>query len=317
MAHEPSPSFSIHSSLGEIAHRYDGFILDQYGVMHNGVQGLEGAPDCIDKLKRLGKKLIILSNSSALSSSTLQRLPKLGFDPNNFVGAVTSGEEAARYIRDHYSGRRALFLTWETTPEAVSPMAFVDYCGDITVTDVVEEADFVLLHGIDVLRGPGSDGNANETSLGHFKQTGDASSVIAPLLKECCAKGLPMLCVNPDFVYIQPDGTVAHMPGKIAKLYEEMGGSVLTFGKPHKEHFEACIRELGLPKERVVHIGDSLHHDVAGANAAGIPCVLVAGGVHREELGSSIGSVPSRESLEQLFASHKQTPTHVVPLLKI
>ena len=308
-------TFTVHSSVSELADRYDGFILDQFGVMHNGVTSLEGAPECVEKLKKQGKKIIILSNSSALSSSTVEKLPKLGFDAKDFVGAVTSGEEASHYVKDTYNGKKCLFMTWKT-PKSPSPATFLEHCGDITVTDDETQADFILLHGCEVLRGPGPDGEATEKPLGGFMESGDPSQVIEPLLKKCLSLNLPMVCVNPDFIYVKPDGSVGHMPGKVAQLYEGMGGSVISFGKPHREHFEACIRELELPKEKVVHVGDSLHHDVAGANATGISSILVVGGVHRDELGCELGSLPSNESLAKLFETHKQQPTHVVPLLK-
>jgi ribonucleotide monophosphatase NagD (HAD superfamily) len=67
----------------------------------------------------------------------------------------------------------------------------------------------------------------------------------------------------------------------------------------------------------VAHVGDSLHHDVAGANATGIASVFVVGGVHREELGVELGVLPSNTALEEVFHEHGQTPTHVVPLLKL
>lgn len=85
-------------------------------------------------------------------------------------------------------------------------------------------------------------------------------------------------------------GNGAYMPEKIAKRYQEkMGGSCACFGKPHAHHFEACIRELDLPKDKVGNVGDSLHHDIAGANATCIASVFVVGGIHREELGSGVG----------------------------
>ena len=156
-----------------------------------------------------------------------------------------------------------------------------------------------------------------ETSLGDYMETGDMEAVIDPMLKQCVEAKLPMVCANPDFVMVRPDGTTAHMPGKIAQRYEALGGSCTSFGKPHAPHFEACVREIDLPKEKVVHVGDSLHHDIAGANAAGIASVFVAGGVHREELGSALGEMPTKETLDELFATYKQTPTHVVPMFRM
>lgn len=107
-----------------------------------------------------------------------------------------------------------------------------------------------------------------------------------------------------------------------------MGGKVTVFGKPHVQHFEACLRDLGLPKSRVAHVGDSLHHDVVGANVAGIDCIFVMGGIHHDELlledysagekKNSSASIPSRKMLIQLFQTHGNiTPTHVVPLFKL
>jgi ribonucleotide monophosphatase NagD (HAD superfamily) len=316
--------FSVHESLSdEIIQKYDGFILDQFGVMHNGTSGLPGAPACVQALQDQGKKIIILSNSSALSVSTMAKLPKLGFDPDHFVGAVTSGQEASQFIQETYGGagdKKALFFTWKSTPpKTPSPAAvFWNECGGITPVAIehVETADFILLHGCDVLRGPGADGQAIETDLGEFSDKADFS-VMDPILKTCAAAAIPMVCANPDFICIRPDGSIANMPGQIAARYEVMGGVVTSFGKPHQEHFEACVRELGLPKDKVVHIGDSLHHDIAGANAAGIDSILVTGGVHLEELECELDEVPGDEALKDLFAQHGETPTYVVPMLKL
>jgi len=309
-------TFQVHDSISELVDQYDGFILDQFGVMHNGLHGLEGAPSCVAELAKQGKRLVILSNSSSLSENAMEKLPQLGFEPNMFVGAVTSGEEASHYIRKEFSNQNALFLTW-MTPKTPSPLTFLEQCGRPTITDKVEEADFIILHGCQVLRGPGADGEASETDLGDFAEKGDLSLVIEPLLQKCATRNLPMVCANPDFIMVKPDGNTGHMPGKIAQRYEELGGSVTSFGKPHKEHFDACVKQLGLPKEKIVHIGDSLHHDIQGANATGIDSIFVAGGVHRGDLGCELGSLPSRDALEKLFAEHDEMPTHVVPMLRM
>jgi HAD superfamily hydrolase (TIGR01450 family) len=307
---------NVHGSFKEIVHQYDGFILDQFGVLHNGVHGLQGAPECVTKLaNEYNKKLIILSNSSSSSESCKAKLPKLGFNPKDFVGAVTSGQEAGNYIRETYdSNKKALFLTWKT-PKIPSPLHFIELCGGVTVTDIPEEADFVILHGVDILRGPGNDGEAKETSLGDFLHDGKLD-LIDPILKKCKANDLQMVCCNPDFIMVKPDSTIGHMPGKIAQRYEELGGKVISFGKPYKEHFEACLRDLGLPKDRVAHVGDSLHHDIAGANDTGIASVFVAGGIHCEELSAPLGTLPDRSNLESIFQKHGQRPTHVVPMFR-
>jgi HAD superfamily hydrolase (TIGR01450 family) len=310
--------FSLHTSMKDLVHRYDGFILDQFGVLHNGREGLPGAPEAVQALHDNGKKLIILSNSSSSSEGCKDRLPPLGYNPDHFVNAVTSGEEAGRYVREQYgsTAKKALFITWKT-PKSPSPLSFLDLCGDkIEITNDVNEADVVILHGVDVLRGPGKDGEASEESLGNFMEDGKFDK-IDPLLELCSQRCLRMICCNPDFIMVQPNGDIGHMPGKIAERYEKQyNGNVMSFGKPHKEHFEACLRELQLPEEKVCHVGDSLHHDVAGANSTGIASIFVTGGVHCEELGAECGSLPDREALTELFAKHQQIPTHVLPLFQ-
>ena len=115
------PAFTVHKSFEEIAGKYDAFILDQFGVMHNGQNALEGARGCVNQLKSSGKSLIILSNTSARSSTAISKLPKFGFDPSDFVGAVTSGEESSKYIMRQYGKvaearnrpSRAVWFTWD------------------------------------------------------------------------------------------------------------------------------------------------------------------------------------------------------------
>mmetsp|Transcript_24016 Transcript_24016/g.48604 ORF Transcript_24016/g.48604 Transcript_24016/m.48604 type:complete len:326 (-) Transcript_24016:145-1122(-) len=317
-------AFHVHASFREIISKYDGFILDQFGVMHNGSVALEGATSLVKELARLNKKLIILSNTSSPSHTTLDRLPKLGFDPNDFVGAVTSGDEASRLIRTTYgngdSGSepgKFVWFTWAPgNTNAPHPLRFLEQCGNVVPGDVAD-ADFVVAHGSGVVRGPGEDGEASIQSMGSFLEDGDMSE-IDKVLEQCLARNLPLICANPDFVVMYSDNVIRYMPGNIAKRYEEMGGRVTIFGKPNVPHFEACIRELGLSKDSVAHVGDSLHHDIAGANAAGIPSVFVTGGIHCDELGKPKGQLPEEESLRALFKeSGGHTPTHVVPMFKL
>jgi ribonucleotide monophosphatase NagD (HAD superfamily) len=164
----------------------------------------------------LGKKLVILSNTSAPAQTALDKLPKLGFDPGHFVGAVTSGEEASRYIRDKYCCKvkdeptRAIFLTWADS--AVSKK-FIDKCKNLKPTVNFDEAELVIAHGSEIFHG---ESQGESVSLGSFMEDGDLS-LIEPLLKKCKEKNLPMICANPDFVVKVGDGSIAHMPGEIIK----------------------------------------------------------------------------------------------------
>ncbi|KAG7020151.1 hypothetical protein SDJN02_16833 [Cucurbita argyrosperma subsp. argyrosperma] len=74
------------------------WFLDQFGVLHDGKQPYPGAVVALEKLAECGTKMVIISNSSRRSSTTMEKLKSLGFDPSLFVGAVTSGELTHRYL---------------------------------------------------------------------------------------------------------------------------------------------------------------------------------------------------------------------------
>jgi len=320
-----SAAFTTHSSFSELIPHYDAFILDQFGVLHNGVSALEGAPECVAELHKAGKKLIILSNTSAPSYAALAKLPKFGLNPEHFVGAVTSGEEASQYVKATYGAAatpsRALFLTWDVSkgPDnprlTATPQQFLEQCGNVEVTSSEGDADFVLCHGSEVwFRGDGLDAQP----LGTFIEDGSFECV-DPILEQCLERNLPLVCANPDMVVLKPSGDgFAHMPGKIAARYREMGGPCRIFGKPEVEHFEACIEKLGLDKTRVAHVGDSLHHDIAGAAASGIPNIFVTSGIHANDLKTGFGELPEKRIIQQFLDQEGSVmPTHIVSTFRL
>lgn len=319
-----SAAFTIHRSFREIASLYDGVIVDQYGVMHDGKHALPGAVECLQYLASKGKKIVVLSNTSSTSRSALERLPELGFDKDLFVGVVTSGDEAAKFISSTYGRSRpdqpkkkGLWFTWKDgkTP---SPREFLEMCGEIEATDSADDADFVIVHGAEVVRRDNGqdDGEVMESSIGNFVEREDYS-VIDPILKRCKERSLTMIVGNPDLIVMMGDGTIGHMPGKIGERYERFGGKCIYFGKPYTAHFESCLKKLRLNKDRVVHIGDSLQHDVKGANDAGIASVFITGGIHSADLGTVFGELPDRQLLHELIELEGPVPTHVIPTLAI
>jgi HAD superfamily hydrolase (TIGR01459 family) len=127
---------------------------------------------------------------------------------------------------------------------------------------------------------------------------------LAPL----AARGVPLVCTNPDPVIPSPDGTLALGPGAVARAYADLGGHTFLFGKPHAPIYRGALRRLGGAPERVVAIGDMIATDIKGARAAGIACVLVTTGVHAAE----VGDAPSDAALEALFAAHGARPDAVL-----
>ena len=78
--------------IKDIIDKYDVFILDQWGVMHNGEEGYAAAIKCVETLYAVNKKLIIISNSSKRKHTTAERLSDFGYSKNHFLEIMTSGE---------------------------------------------------------------------------------------------------------------------------------------------------------------------------------------------------------------------------------
>ena len=83
------------------------------GVLHDGAKAFPGAVSCVKALHQAGKKVALLSNSSARSDKTLTKLTKYGFETSWFVGAVTSGECAWHEISAKYKGKKVVWFGWD------------------------------------------------------------------------------------------------------------------------------------------------------------------------------------------------------------
>ena len=120
-----------------------------------------------------------------------------------------------------------------------------------------------------------------------------------------------MLCANPDQRTIDVDGaTPLYMPGTMADAYRAMGGEVVLYGKPGVAHFSAALRAAGVDDAgRALMVGDSLHHDILGAAAAGLDSLFVVeSGVHAKELAEVSGA-----GVERLAAAEgAPVPTFVM-----
>jgi HAD superfamily hydrolase (TIGR01459 family) len=309
-------SFILPHGIASISNRYEAFLLDQWGCLHDGERALPGAVEAVEQLHSEGKLLAILSNTSKRSVYTLARLSQFGFNPSHFRCGITSGEEAVQHFaRNHLKGSRALILGWT---DETDPDGFMQAMG--VRSTCVETADLILCHGPDTIVRPEGTGPSQATN---FRYTGDLSPYEA-ILKRGSERGLTLYNCNPDMRVNSPSGELWWMPGVISKYYQELGGRVEWFGKPYKSHFESAVRLLGVPKSKVIHVGDSLEHDIAGANAAGIDSLFcAAGGVHGQELSfpskieeDMLGTLKlERRALDAIEDKYLAYPTYSLPLL--
>jgi len=300
IAHAKSPrrpdGIRICNGISELIEGYDAFTLDQYGVLHDGRQAYPGAPECVAKMKEAGKPCVILSNYAGRSDRQREKLPGIGFDPDDLAGVVTSGELVFRYLaRQGKLGKRVLWIAW-TEREARGLGNFFDGLEDYTLADTVEEADFILVSGVQSRFA----GTAAEDAC-DYEETGN-HRLYRPIFRAAIQRALPMICANPDHRVVRPGGWQAYLGGFLAAYYERLGGQVIYFGKPHTAAFEEARRQLchaaaggdeakALELEldegfRICHVGDSLHHDVKGALSVGFDAAFVAKtGLHAEAMG--------------------------------
>ncbi len=288
----PRVTVSIVSGLGALAGRYDGFILDLWGVLHDGDRPFPGVRDALERLRRRAKRVVILSNAPRRADAAMARLDHIGIPRRLYDGLMTSGEETYQHLlrRDDpwYAGlgRACLHIGPPRDNGLFDGL-------DLVKVATVAEADFVLNTGADM------DGDSADDYQSRLQAARDAA--------------LPMICANPDLVVIR-NGRPEICAGTLAQRYQALGGEVRWHGKPYRSVYETCFRMLGIEaRERILAVGDSLRTDVAGAANAGIDVALVTGGIHADELGLRAGQALSAEALTAACAGAGHVPTAAIP----
>jgi len=273
--------------IAPIAPDYDGFILDLWGVIHDGVKLYDGVVETLEKLHSGGKSFIMLSNAPRRSTAVVALMTGLGV-PGKFCNHVMSSGEA----------------TWQELHDRADP--WYDGIGDKCL-HIGPKRDRNLLDGVDFQF-------ADDVSQADMiLNTGpwlDDEKVedYEELMQQSVALDIPMLCANPDLVVIR-GGTRIICAGALAARYEELGGSVRYLGKPFPSIYPHCFDMLGIAdRSRILAVGDSLRTDIAGAKAAGIDSLLVLGGIHGAEVGMVDGADPDETKIGALCARENQKP---------
>jgi HAD superfamily hydrolase (TIGR01459 family) len=283
-------SLSLLQGLGEIAEGYDGFILDLWGVLHDGTAPFPGVIDALGRLKAAGKRLAVLSNAPRRAALVEARMNEIGLKRGLYDHVHSSGEETWQHLlrRDDPFYAALGQRCYHMGPARDDNM--LEGIGLERVTDIAS-AEFILNTG---------PSDWDETVAQH-----------EPLLRAARARDLPMVCANPDLVVVH-QGRRAICAGAVAQRYEALGGRVRWHGKPFRPVYETCFAALGISdRRRIIAVGDSLRTDIAGANAAGIDSVLVTGGIHAEEFGLG-GGQPDLDRLIEAVATSGHKPDAVI-----
>ena len=278
--------------LAEVSERYEGFILDIWGVMHQGGPAYAHALDCLHRLHEAGKRIVFLSNAPRRAHHVARILAEKGVEPGWYDHVVSSGEGTRIALDERMPpmdtvGRRFLTIGAKGDDDLLEGLNFEQ-------ADTVEHADFLLAIGLD----------------GAKPQVENHDTLLAAAYE----RGLPMVCVNPDKLVIRL-GIREPCAGALAERYEALGGTVHYVGKPYEAVYGLCMSRLGLAdKASVLTVGDGLETDIRGANAHGFESLLVTGGLLADALGIAPETSPEASALHAACRQAGATPQCATPL---
>ena len=270
------------NGIDNLLHKYRYFLVDQFGVLHNGFTPYQGAANALRSVRAAGGRVIIISNSGKRAAANVARMHQLGFGNDCFDQLVSSGEVAWQLLNNKIIGQRfapgvkCYFLSNNNDRGAVEGLA-------VTEVTEISQAELILLTG-QLLDDSGLQ------SLYEKLQVGLKNNV-------------PCICTNPDKIAYAGSKKV-FSSGTVAAWYESQGAEVIWLGKPYPEIYQYIFstEEISDVNE-VVCVGDSIEHDIAGGSAQGIDTVLVRTGINDHLTDAE---------LQQLFVQHQCTPSYVI-----
>jgi HAD superfamily hydrolase (TIGR01459 family) len=250
--------------LSEVFDAYDTFVIDLWGVIHNGIKLNEKAIEAVDQLRRNSKKIVFLSNAPRPSAKVKDFLLKIKMDKKYLTHVITSGEAAMNAINQNKFGK---FFFHLGPPRDTSVFEKVK-----DSKTEINNCDFILCTGLF---------DEHEENMEYYKN----------FLVNYTSKKL--VCTNPDLIVHRGDKE-EYCAGYIAKIFEDLGGEAIYYGKPHKEIYKMCFEE----NEKVLAIGDNLRTDIKGANNLNKDSLFISNGVHRDEFSGNL-------ELEKLLIKYK------------
>ncbi|MGI9520020.1 MAG: TIGR01459 family HAD-type hydrolase [Hyphomicrobiaceae bacterium] len=260
------PPVPIVSSIAPLADTTDAWLVDVWGVMHNGVQPFMSSCDTCVAFRQSGGVIVLLTNAPRPAAAVVAQLDAIGVPRKAYDSVVTSGDVTRGQV-EAWQDKRIFHLG----PERDRGI----FAGFEIQFAAAEDAECIVCTGL-------------------FDDEAEDPDDYNDLLTGFRLRDLTMLCANPD-IQVERGDRIVYCAGALAKKFEDDGGKVLYSGKPHPPIYGVardCVDKLigkSVALERILAIGDGVRTDIAGASAVGLRSVFVASGIHiprGEEFGS-------------------------------
>jgi len=287
----------IVNSFSEISARYEAAFVDLWGCVHDGVRALPEAVAALQAYRAQGGVVILVTNSPRPRAGVERQLDHFGVPRDAWDAIATSGDSARAAMFRGVVGHKVWFIGEARDSRFFEPINIVENPVEIAQVPLEEAEGIVCTGPFDPLADP---------------------AVLRPQFLYAKTKGLKFLCANPDIVVDR--GEVREWcAGALARLYTEMGGESLYFGKPHPPIYDLARRRLaklrpGIPDQAIIAIGDGIHTDVQGAMGEDIDSLFITGGLSAVETKTS--HQPDPEALSAFLEREMSSPTYTIGKLR-
>lgn len=287
----------IIQSLADVSDRYDCVFLDLWGCVHNGITPFDDAIAAMQAFRAKGGVSLLLTNSPRPRHSVADQLDGMGLPRDSWDVIATSGDSARAAMFRGVVGEKVYFIGQDHDQAFFSPMELIEK--PVTIEQVpLDQAEGIVC-------------------LGPFDPMANPETYRADFLY-AKTKGLKLLCANPDIVVDRGDQR-EWCAGALAKLYTEMGGESLYFGKPHPPIYDLArrrLRALGhdIAEDRILCVGDGIITDIPGAIGENLDSLYITGGLAREETKTT--QDPDPAALKSYLFAQNMSPTYAIGALR-
>lgn len=288
----------IITHLSEVSEKYDALFVDLWGCMHNGVNAFPSAVKAMQDYRAQGGIVVLVTNSPKPRAGVAEQLGQFGVPADAYDTIATSGDSARSAMFRGVVGEKVYFMgEWQRDEGFFEPLSLLENPVSIQRVPLAEAEGIVCCGPLDPMAHP----DVNRPDFLYAK-----------------TKGMKLLCANPDIVVDR--GEVREWcAGALARLYTEMGGESLYFGKPHPPIYDLARRrlaELGkdVPDSRILAIGDGVLTDIKGAMGEDIDSLFISGGLAAAETKTS--HQPDPKLLSGYLETEKSNPTYTIGHLR-